>query len=73
MDKKYCKGCYNDVYNHGCGGAKECWSFKDAKVVWRKEVHVDQVPPWKQKAKRTASCFFRPRYVYVKPDKRCWI
>ena len=32
MNKNDCKGCYNDCYNHGLGGAKECFSFKNAKV-----------------------------------------
>ena len=69
MKKSDCSGCYNDVYNHGCGGAKECWSFKDAKIVWRKEIHVDQMPPFKQKAKRLPSCYYRQRYVYFDPKR----
>jgi hypothetical protein len=69
MTKKHCSGCYNDDYNYGLGGAKECWMFKDAKTIWRKEVHVDQEPPWKQRAQRLPSCYRRPRYVYVKPEQ----
>lgn len=71
MTKRNCIGCYNDVYNHGCGGSKECWSFKTAKVIFRKEVHIDQVPPWKQKAKRFPDCYQRSRYVYVEPNRVC--
>jgi uncharacterized Fe-S cluster-containing protein len=44
MDKKHCIGCYCDDYNHGLGGAKECWLFKKAKLIMKKEVHVDQCP-----------------------------
>lgn len=69
MTKKNCIGCYNDDYNHGLGGAKECWMFKDAKVIWRKEVPIDQRPPWTQKPKRLPNCYTKRRYVYVKPDQ----
>ena len=69
MKKSHCKGCYNDAYNHGLGGSKECWMFSKAKVIWRKEVHIDQVPPWKQKAKRFPDCYNKSSYVYVSPDR----
>ena len=68
MEKTNCTGCYNNDYNNGLGGAKECWSFKDAKMIWRKEVHVNQVPPWNQKARRFPSCYRKQRYVYVVPN-----
>lgn len=64
-----CAGCYNDDYNHGLGGAKECWHFKDAKIILRKEVNVNQVPPWNQEAREFPSCYTRRGYVYVKPDQ----
>jgi hypothetical protein len=50
-------------------GGPECWSLPDAVVVWKKEVHIDQRPPWTQKAKRFLDCYHRPRYVYVDPKK----
>lgn len=69
MDKSRCRGCYNDEYNHGLGGAKECWSLKTAKLIRRKEVHIDQVPPWTQKAKWFPCCYRKQRYVYVQPNQ----
>lgn len=69
MDKSKCSGCYNDDYNHGLGGAKECWYYKDAKLIMRKEVPIDQVPPWNQKPKRRPDCYQKRRYVYVGPDR----
>ena len=69
MTKTNCIGCYNNGYNHGLGGSEECWHFKNAKLIWRKEVHIDQVPPWKQKAKRFPDCYSKQRYAYVKPDR----
>lgn len=71
MDKKYCRGCYNERYNHGAGGSDECWMLKSAKVVWRKRVHVDQVPPWEQKAERVPDCYRIPRYVFVGANQEC--
>ncbi len=68
MKKSKCLGCYNDVYNHGLGGAKECWSFATAKIIWRKEVHIDQSPPYIQQAKRFPSCYRKRGYVYIEPN-----
>ena len=70
MDKKHCSGCYNDFYNdHNPLGVKECWSLKDAVLIMRKEVSIDQVPPWTQKARLLPNCYSRQRFVYVKPDQ----
>ena len=66
--KKYCDGCYCDIYNGGM--AKECWSLDNAELVMKKEVHVDQVPPWNQKPKKVLSCYHKQRYVYVNPDRK---
>jgi hypothetical protein len=69
MDKKHCVGCRDDFYNGKNDlGVSECWSLKDAKLVMKKEVHLDQRPPWTQKAQRLPGCFRRPRHVYVAPD-----
>jgi hypothetical protein len=67
---KRCCGCRNDFYNDKNPlGVKRCWSLGTAKVVFKKEVSIDQVPPWKQKAKRFLSCFHKPRFIYVDPKK----
>ena len=61
-----CRGCREDFYNdHNPYGIKECWNLKKATVEIKKEVHVDQVPPWKNKPRKFLSCFRRPRHVYV--------
>ena len=68
--KKYCHGCHNDFYNgHNELGITMCWSLKDSKVVWKKKVHIDQVPPWNQKPMRVLSCYRQPRYVFVGPKQ----
>lgn len=66
--KSLCNGCYNQDYWFGLGGAKECWSFKGAKVIKRLAIHVDQRPPYDVKnSQYMLSCYTRKRMVYVKP------
>ena len=66
---KHCAGCHDDVYNHGCGGAKQCWQLESMKLIKRKEVHISQVPPWNQKAQLFPNCYHKPKYVYVGADQ----
>lgn len=69
---KMCFGCRNDFYNgHNDIGVTQCWSLKNAKVVKRKRVHLDQVPPWTQKAIRVLSCYHESRYVFVGEHQTC--
>lgn len=67
----HCIGCRNDYYNHGNNSSTgRCWSLPDMKLVWKKEVHINQMPPWTQKAKRLPDCYHRPQYVYVGKDQK---
>lgn len=69
---RYCRGCRNNFYNGNNDlGVDRCRLLDKAKVVWRKEVPMDQRPPWTQKAKRVLSCYRRSGYVYVDPDRTC--
>lgn len=54
--KSMCSGCYCNNYNYSLGGAKECWSFKTAKVV-NKSVYRDINSTNKIKVKKTLSCY----------------
>lgn len=63
--KTHCAGCYNDVYNHGCGGAKQCWSLDSMKLIKRKRVHISQRPPWNQAAELLPDCYRVPQFVFV--------
>ncbi len=69
MDKSKCCGCEDDFYNHGGGGAKQCWMLESAKLIMRKRVSIDQVPPWTQEAETYPSCYHVKRFVFVKPDQ----
>lgn len=65
-----CVGCYNNVYNHGCGGASVCWNLEDAKLVRRLIIHVDQRPPYNLKeTELVPSCYKKQRFVTVDPEK----
>jgi hypothetical protein len=67
MDKKHCVGCYNDFYNYGGvnGNTKQCWMLKDAKLIKRKEVHIEQMPPYNQKAEFFPNCYRKQRFAYI--------
>ena len=81
MNKSHCKGCYNDRYNHkgmcerpGIDApvtSDECWHLEDAKLVWRKQVHISQVPPWTQKCIRVPDCYRMSGYVFVEKNRTC--
>lgn len=66
--KQMCQGCYNDFYNHGGGGSKECWSYESAEVCERAFIHLSMVPPWKVKPETTLTCYRREKHVAVTPD-----
>ena len=67
---KHCAGCHDNFYNHpGNSPDGRCWSLDTMKLVIKKEVSIDQRPPWTQKAKRLPACYHRPRFVYVGKDQ----
>jgi len=68
--KKYCRGCYNNVYNAGLGGAKECWSLQSSELIWRKRIHINQAPPFDQDAEKLPDCYVVPKYVFLNGKNR---
>lgn len=69
IDKlQMCVGCYNNFYNgNNSIGVKECWHLKSARVVMRKKVHINQVPPWTQDPIKVLNCRREPQFVFVDP------
>lgn len=66
INKSNCDGCENNFYNgNNPYGIKECWSFKTAKLVFKKQVHMDQIPPWNQKPIKVPDCYHMKHYVFV--------
>ena len=61
MDKSHCAGCHDDVYNHGLGGATECWSLKSAEVLTRYAIGTWTAPtqPGAYTEVRKPSCYGR--------------
>ena len=67
---KHCGGCDDDFYNgKNPMGIKRCWNLKWGELVFRKEVPMNQSPPWDQKPGRFLSCYRRNGYVYVDPER----
>ncbi len=66
---KYCAGCYNDYYN--TSEPHHCWLLGNAKVILRKEVHINDRPPWKHVPKMLPDCYRKPKYVYPRGDQTC--
>ena len=67
--KDLCSGCRNDPYNYGgfCefNKTKECWSFKNAKIVKRREISIHASPPHDNKPiKKVLNCYNKKGYVY---------
>ncbi len=72
MDKidklNLCSGCHCDFYNgNNPYNIKECWYLEDAKFAWKKQVSLNQVPPWKQRPIKSLDCYRRDGYVMVGP------
>ncbi len=66
--KAMCDGCYNNDYNNGLGGAKECWSYPEAEIKQRMAIHVSQPPPYDKNFKPMMSCYRKPQFVFVEPS-----
>jgi hypothetical protein len=64
--RKYCVGCYENFYNgNNTVGVKECWNLKSAKLVMKKKVGIDDVPPWNHTPIKCLSCYHETGYVMV--------
>lgn len=69
---KHCAGCHDNFYNCASNSGSStglCWSLPTMKLVLRKEVHIDQRPPWTQHPTLTPTCYHRQGYVYVGADQ----
>lgn len=65
-----CVGCEDDFYNgNNPVGVDMCWMFPDAKLVKRKQVHMNQVPPWTQEPQLFLSCYRKKSFIFVEPDR----
>ncbi len=66
----HCVGCHCDFYNgKNPYNVKECWSLSTAKLVLKKRVSINQVPPWKQAPIKVLDCYREDGYVMMDPEK----
>ena len=73
ITKDECKGCEDNFYNthKNCVTDNECWMFETAKLEVRKQVHIDQRPPWNQEPAVYPSCYHQKGYIFVQGDRTC--
>ena len=67
-DILFCAGCRNNFYNdHNDYGVKQCWSFKDAKVVKALAVSLYAEPPYnKNNIEYCLNCYQSRGMFYMK-------
>jgi len=71
MKKTNCSGCEDNFYNNNNPyNVKECFRFKDAKLVKRRKVPLSQPPPWKQPLETVPECYKQKGYCFLKKDFR---
>lgn len=70
---KNCLGCRDNFYNgNNHLGVQRCWLLDTARLVRRKQVHINDVPPWwRQPVLVIPDCFRQSGYVYVGKDQLC--
>jgi len=75
ISKQDCIGCEDNFYNdRNPYGIKECWNFGNAKIIKRKKVGINDVPPWTWKPGKFPSCYRQEGYVFIdctKGDRQC--
>ena len=75
MDKSKCSGCEDNFYNGSNPyNVKECWCLETAKIIKRKKVGMNDVPPWTWKPQPFPSCYRQKGYVFINcetKDRQC--
>jgi hypothetical protein len=72
MSKANCTGCRDNFYNGNNGfGIQECWHLETAKVVLRRRVGMNDVPPWTATPEKLPNCYSASGYVFVEPTRTC--
>ena len=69
MTKRDCRGCVDNFYNgHNQIGVPECWMFKGATLVLRREVGMDERPPWTRTPTMKPNCYRKKGSIFVRPE-----
>jgi len=64
---KYCVGCYNEYYNQH--EPNHCWHLPKARIIYRKEVHINDRPPWNHTPKKLPDCYRKSKHIYAAADQ----
>lgn len=68
--KSMCLDCTDNFYNGlNPQGIKECWNYKDAKIIKRKQIHIYDSPPWNHEAQYHMSCKRVKDHVFIDKDQ----
>ena len=66
MKKEECSNCEDNFYNGNNDlGVKVCWNFKDAKIIKRKKVGLNDRPPYNWKPQKFPNCYKQKGYVFI--------
>lgn len=67
----HCIGCRDNFYNgNNQYGIQCCWNMGSARLVRRKRVHINDIPPWRwQPVYTVPDCFRMAGYVHVRPTQ----
>lgn len=70
---KHCSGCNDNFYNgNNPHGVKQCWLLDKARLVRRKQVHINDIPPWTcQPVVVVPDCYRKRGYVFIEPRRTC--
>lgn len=64
--KNMCSGCKDNFYNgNNTYGIKECWNYKNARVVKRLRVGIWDKPPYSHKPIKVLSCYSEKGYAFL--------
>jgi hypothetical protein len=71
MDKatiKNCHNCVDDFYNgKNPYDIKACWNLEKAKLVLRRKVAINEVPPWINDPILVPGCYREKGFVFLLP------
>jgi hypothetical protein len=68
---KHCIGCEDNFYNgNNSLGVSECWMLDQMKLIKRKKVGMNDVPPWIWKPQKFANCYKRKGYVFINCEEK---
>ena len=70
--KEKCLGCDDNFYNgNNTYNIKQCWLLEKAELVMKKQVGMNDVPPWNHTPIEVPNCYHRRGYWFVDASRTC--